>query len=124
MMNREQIKQELRDENPSSHINGILYTTGDVAYEELLEQWVDARVEQFDTTPPIIVSFRALAFALEAAGLYSTVKAAALATTEGEIWWETAKSSTVARDHPFVAQLQSVLGKTDAEIDAIFDAAK
>jgi len=35
-----------------------------------------------------------------------------------------ATSSTVARDHPFVAQLQSVLGKTDAEIDAIFDAAK
>jgi len=123
-MNREQIKQELRDENPSSYVNGILYTAGDAVYEELLEQWVNARVEQFDTTPPIIVSFRALAFALEAAGLYSSVKAAALATTEGEIWWETAKSSTVARDHPFVAQLQSVLGKTDAEIDAIFDAAK
>jgi len=35
-----------------------------------------------------------------------------------------ATSSTVARDHPLVAQLQSVLGKTDAEIDAIFDAAK
>lgn len=71
----------------------------------------------------LVVSFRSLAFSLEASGLYSAVKAAALSTTEGEIWWETAKSSTVARDHPFVAQLQSVLGKTDAEIDAIFDAA-
>jgi hypothetical protein len=42
-------------------------------------------------------------------------KAAALA------WWQTAQ--TVRRNHPLVAQLAATLGKTDAEIDAIFAAA-
>lgn len=42
-------------------------------------------------------------------------KAAALA------WWQTAQ--TVRRNHALVAQLGGALGKTDAEIDAIFAAA-
>ena len=42
-------------------------------------------------------------------------KAAALA------WWQTAQ--TVRRNHSLVAQLSAALGKTDAEIDAIFAAA-
>jgi hypothetical protein len=42
-------------------------------------------------------------------------KAAALA------WWQTAQ--TVRRNHALVAQLAAALGKTDAEIDAIFTAA-
>lgn len=42
-------------------------------------------------------------------------KAAALA------WWQTAQ--TVRRNHALVAQLAAALGKTDAEIDAIFAAA-
>lgn len=72
---------------------------------------------------PVIVSFRALAFALLQAGLYDQVKTAALATPEGEIWWNTAQSTTVQRDHPFVIALATVIGQTPEQIDAIFASA-
>lgn len=73
-------------------------------------------------TLPIVVSMRALQFALAEAGLYAAVKAAATSTDAGEIWWTT--SPTVNRDHPFVAQLAAALGQTDGQIDAIFAAAQ
>lgn len=73
--------------------------------------------------PPVIVSFRSLAFALLQAGLYEQVKIAALATTEGEIWWNTAQSTTVQRDHPFVIALAAAIGQTQEQIDAIFASA-
>lgn len=72
----------------------------------------------------LTVSFRALAFVLDAAGLYETVKAAALSTTTGEIWWDTAQSTTVRRDHPFVAALGQAIGQTPKELDALFVAAQ
>lgn len=71
---------------------------------------------------PVVVSMRALQFALASAGLYAAVKAAACASDEGEIWWTT--SLTVRRDHPFVAQLAAALGQSDAQIDAIFATAQ
>jgi len=76
----------------------------------------------WDSMPaaPVVVSFRALAFALLQAGLYEQVKAAALATPEGEIWWSTAQSTTVHRDHPFVIALATAIGQTPEQIDAIF----
>ena len=79
----------------------------------------------WDSKPadPIIVSFRSLAFALLQAGLYEQVKTAALATTEGEIWWNTAQSTTVQRDHPFVIALATAIGQTPEQIDAIFASA-
>jgi hypothetical protein len=73
--------------------------------------------------PPVIVTFRALAFALLEAGLYEQVKAAALSTPQGEIWWSTAQSTTVQRDHPFVVALATAVGQTPEQIDAIFAAA-
>lgn len=72
---------------------------------------------------PVIVSFRALAFALLEAGLYEQVKAAALSTVAGEIWWNTAQSTTVQRDHEFVIALGAAIGQTPAQLDAIFAAA-
>lgn len=69
---------------------------------------------------PVVVSFRALAFALLQAGLYEQVEAAALATIEGKIWWQTAQSTTVQRDHPFVIALAQGIGQTPEQIDAIF----
>lgn len=72
---------------------------------------------------PVVVSFRNLAFALLQAGLYEQAKAAACATPAGEIWWTTAQSTTVQRDHPFVAALGSALGQTPEQIDALFAAA-
>lgn len=79
----------------------------------------------WDSKPadPVIVSFRSLAFALLQAGLYPQVKSAALATPEGEIWWNTAQSTTVQRDHPFVIALATAIGQTPEQIDALFAAA-
>ncbi|MCX6840222.1 MAG: hypothetical protein NTX35_20775, partial [Verrucomicrobia bacterium] len=62
--------------------------------------------------------------ALLQAGLYEQVKTAALATTEGEIWWHTAQSTTVQRDHPFVIALATTVGQTPAQIDTIFATAQ
>jgi hydroxyacyl-ACP dehydratase HTD2-like protein with hotdog domain len=73
---------------------------------------------------PVVVSFRALAFALLEAELYPQVKAAALATPEGEIWWNTAQSTTVQRDHPFVISLATAIGQTPEQIDALFATAQ
>ena len=72
---------------------------------------------------PVIVSFRALAFVLNEAGLYQQVKTAAMSSIEGEIWWNTAQSTTVHRDHPFVAALGQAIGQTPEQLDAIFAAA-
>jgi hypothetical protein len=80
----------------------------------------------WDTRPaePVVVSFRSLAFALLQAGLYEQVKAAALATPQGEIWWSTAQSTTVQRDHPFVIALANAIGQTPEQIDALFATAQ
>jgi len=72
---------------------------------------------------PVVVSFRSLAFALLEAGLYRQVKDAALATDEGEIWWNTAQSTTVHRDHPFVNTLGANIGQTAEQLDTIFASA-
>ena len=74
-------------------------------------------------TQPVVVSFRSLAFALLEAGLYQQVKSAALVTPEGEIWWSTAQSTTVHRDHPFVIALGAAIGQTPEQLDAIFASA-
>lgn len=73
---------------------------------------------------PDEVSFRNLAFALLQAGLYEQVEAVALSTTAGKIWWNTAQSTTVRRDHSFVAALANAIGQTNDQLDAIFIAAK
>lgn len=86
-------------------------------FDELQAAW-DSK-----PTDPVIVSFRSLAFALLQAGLYEQVKTSALATTEGEIWWSTAQSTTVHRDHPFVIALATAIGQTPEQIDAIFASA-
>jgi hypothetical protein len=89
--------------------------------------WFEDRVErqwQVSASPaPHVVPFRALAFALLEAGLYEQVKAAALSTPQGEIWWSTAQSTTVQRDHPFVAALATAVSQTPEQIDVIFAAA-
>lgn len=77
----------------------------------------------FNSQSVSAVSFRALAFTLQSMGLYEQVKAAALATIEGEIWWNTAQASTVPREHPFVAALGKSLGQTPEHLDAIFASA-
>lgn len=85
--------------------------------------WIKNGDEWIAPVVPVVVSFRSLAFALLEAGLYEQVKTAALATPEGEIWWNTAQSATVQRDHPFVIALATAIGQTPEQIDVIFASA-
>jgi len=76
---------------------------------------------------PVIVSMTALRLTLIEMELEDDVLAIISAMTDAKqkaaalAWWQTAQ--TVRRNHPLVAQLATALGKTDAEIDAIFAAA-
>lgn len=42
-MTREEIRQQLQAENPTSVIDGVTRGPGDAAYEALLDQWTDAK---------------------------------------------------------------------------------
>ena len=76
---------------------------------------------------PVIVRMTALRLTLIEMELEDDVLAAINGMTDAKqkasalAWWQTAQ--TVRRNHALVAQLAAALGKTDAEIDAIFAAA-
>jgi len=116
-----EVYEVLEEPQPATTANQYLTRTESADHEAktLAYGW---QVNDRPNTP-VVVPFRSLAFALLEAGLYEQVKAAALATPQGEIWWHTAQSSTVSRDHPFVAALASAVGQTPEQIDAIFAAA-
>lgn len=79
-------------------------------------------------TPPIVVSMVALRLTLIEADLEPQILAAIAGIPDAKqkaaatAWWQTAQ--TVRRMHPLVIQLATAIGKTDAEIDAIFASAK
>jgi predicted component of type VI protein secretion system len=116
------VQGEQPDHNPATH---SLRRTETIDTDNLqcLRGWELVAHEPM----PVIVSMTALRLTLIEMELEDDVlsiinamphakqKAAALA------WWQTAQA--VRRNHPLVAQLAAALGKTDAEIDAIFAAA-
>ena len=118
----ELIEQEKPDHDPATHY--VRRTEAiDLDALQVVRGWELVAHE----LPPLIVSMTALRLTLIEMELEDDVlsiinampdakqKAAALA------WWQTAQ--TVRRNHALVAQLSAALGKTDAEIDAIFAAA-
>jgi hypothetical protein len=110
-------------EVPQPEITSTQYLTRtEVANHEAKTLTLGWQVNEYPVQP-VVVSFRSLAFALLQAGLYEQVKTAALATAEGEIWWSTAQSTTVQRDHPFVIALATAIGQTPEQIDVIFASA-
>lgn len=48
-MTRDEIRQQLKDENPSSNIDGVIYGPGDAAYESLIDRWTDAKLASIAT---------------------------------------------------------------------------
>ena len=116
------IQQEKPDHDPATH---YLNRTEAIDLDNLrvTRGWELVAHEPM----PVVVSMTALRLTLIEMDLEDDVlaiinampdakqKAAALA------WWQTAQ--TVRRNHALVAQLAAALGKTDAEIDAIFAAA-
>lgn len=78
-------------------------------------------------TPSITVTMCSFRFAC-GRSLWSSIESAAAGVQDADAQWEAQQfleySPTVNRAHPFVASLAAALGKTAAEVDAIFAAAK
>ena len=80
----------------------------------------EAIVAAVEAAKPVIIptlTMRQARLALLNMGLLTTVEAA-ITTTENKIWWE--YSPTVERSNPLVIAVLTALGKTSAEIDAMF----
>lgn len=80
----------------------------------------EAIVAAVEAAKPVIIptlTMRQARLALLNMGLLATVQAA-ITTTENKIWWE--YSPTVERSNPLVIAVLTALGKTSAEIDAMF----
>ena len=66
------------------------------------------------------VTRRQMLTALHRAGLLDTIKAAVAASGDVELQIAYDESQEFQRDNPFLATMAQALGKTDAEVDAIF----
>ena len=76
-----------------------------------------------EAAKPVVIptlSMRQARLALLSLGLLDEVEAA-ITTIENRIWWE--YSPTVERSNPLVISVLTALGKTSAEIDAMFELA-
>jgi hypothetical protein len=61
--------------------------------------------------------------ALHRSGLLATIKGAVAASGDVELQIAFDESQEFQRDNPFLATMAAALGKTDAEVDAIFSLA-
>ena len=66
------------------------------------------------------VTRRQMLTALHRAGLLATIKGAVAASGDVELQIAFDESQEFQRDNPFLATMAAALGKTDAEVDAIF----
>ncbi len=66
------------------------------------------------------VTRRQMLTALHRAGLLATIKGAVAASGDVELQIAFDESQEFQRDNPFLASMAQALGKTDAEVDAIF----
>ena len=66
------------------------------------------------------VTRRQMLTALHRAGLLATIKGAVAASGDIELQIAFDESQEFQRDNPFLASMAAALGKTDAEVDAIF----
>jgi hypothetical protein len=84
--------------------------------------------QEMQKAPPLAVSMTALRFALIDADLFTPVVNALNSPPypkdklRAQTWWTT--EQVVERNHPLVAQVAAVIGKTEDDIDKIFAAAK
>ena len=114
-----------KDTNNTLHFiesaeNAYLLPADCVAITDEEAQAIQA--EQEANKPVVIptISMRQARLALLADGLLDDVEAA-LSTPEYKIWWE--YSTIIERDNFLVNDVLKILGKSDAEIDAMFIAA-
>ena len=121
-MTREEIDQQLRIDNPTTNIGGVVYHPGDAQYEELMEQWIDAALAM-PPPPSIVVSMRSFR---EACGRELMIQINAFVASIEDLnerfraQTDLEFATTVSRSHPRVAQVAVALNKTDEEIDQVF----
>jgi len=121
-MTREEIEQQLRIDNPTTNIGGVVYHPGDAQYEELMEQWIDAALAM-PPPPSIVVSMRSFR---EACGRELMIQINAFVASIEDLnerfraQTDLEFATTVSRSHPRVAQVAVALNKTDEEIDQVF----
>lgn len=126
MKTREQIRLELESSNPTTQVDEVTYSPGDAVYEALMEQWIDAVLEM-PPPPPIVVSMRSFR---EACGrelileIYAFVASIEDLNERFSVQNDLEYALTVARNHPKVAQVAAAIGKTESEIDAVFELAQ
>jgi len=77
--------------------------------------------------PPVVVTMRSFRLACGRV-LWVAIESAIAANPDADARWEAEQfiehSPTVSRAHPLVAQLAAAIGKTDAEVDAVFASAQ
>lgn len=81
---------------------------------------VDAATASAARAAIVPVTRRQMLTALHRAGLLATIKGAVAASGDVELQIAFDESQEFQRDNPFLATMAAALGKTDAEVDAIF----
>lgn len=108
--------------------NNKIYALESTEFEHLLPvgciaiTWEEADLilAEAEANRPVIIptlTMRQARLILLSAGLLDEVEAA-ITTPEHRIWWD--YSTTVERNHPLVISVLTTLGKTSAQIDALF----
>jgi hypothetical protein len=97
--------------------DGVWISSNDEAVQAIIDAF-DPEVYERSLIPP--VTRRQMLTALHRAGLLETIKGAVSASGDVELQIAFDESQEFQRDNPFLASMAAALGKSDAEIDAIF----
>jgi len=102
-------------------VDNVLWCSDEQAAQAIIDAF-DPVVYARSLIPP--VTRRQMLTALHRAGLLETIKGAVSASGDVELQIAFDESQEFQRDNPFLASMAAALGKSDAEIDAIFALAK
>lgn len=97
--------------------DGVWVSSNDQAVQAIIDAF-DPVVYARSLIPP--VTRRQMLTALHRAGLLQTIKGAVTASGDIELQIAFDESQEFQRNNPFLATMAAALGKSDAEIDAIF----
>lgn len=122
-MTREEIEQQLRIDNPTTNIGGVVYHPGDAAYEELMEQWIDAALAMPPASLPNAENYQIRAWMIRndldpdaVPQMISQLVTDEKERKESLMRWDYAVR--VPRNYPLVDAIGAQMGLTPEQIDA------